>query len=66
MSSSSGTNFPEADSASASAGSMPRRIIMGLAPATMALNASLYMACVSTAAVVVPSPATVLVWRQAS
>src|SRR5438128_1819753 len=41
--------------------SMPRRSCMALAPATTALMPSLTMACASTVAVVVPSPATSLV-----
>ena len=53
--------FFSAATASAAAASMPRRTIMAFAPIEVRLSPSWMMACVSTTAVVVPSPALSLV-----
>ena len=47
-----------ASTATLTARSIPRRIVIGLAPATIFLFPSRIIACAKTVAVVVPSPAT--------
>ncbi len=51
-----------ASTAIAVASFIPRRIIIGFAPAVMFLRPSVIIPCASTVAVVVPSPATSLVF----